>query len=240
MAIQHFSIIGLTTGLESIRLNDENPYEGDRHGCFALYKGVKSYDTLACDDEIISFCAYVTDWDQLIVFVPDDKVTEVATLCVSEGVDYKYDHREDYVVFHVFYEEQLERKLVSMLREEYGKSSDDVQYQKTEAAVGEEDDEIAANAEATAETAADAKTPDGADWDLDLDEFFSMLGVEYGKTSDDVHHQETEAAVDTEDDEEEDENAVNAEATAEAAVADSKAPGGADWHLDLGDLSDFK
>lgn len=354
MATQYFNAVGLMTGINPIPSKNSNPIEGDRHGLFVRYKDVNSYDILAGDDQDRCIIANVTDWNQILVVVPDDGViTEVVTLCESKGAEYHYVARKGFIVLSTLYNKKLQFKLVKMLRAKYGdKTPVNVQHQletefdtedeaktleemtaKAEAATkaateatarAEEQAKEAENAakeseqarrkfidaleaikeaariaeaakaevelkadyarkasekadaaaaaaeeaviEATkaqaeveaikaaadarakaeseaeaAETAADAKTPDGADWDLDLDEFFSMLGVEYGKTPDDIHHQETEAAVDAEDDEEEDEITVNAEATAEAAAAAAaKAPGGADWHLDLGDLSDFK
>lgn len=362
MATTYFNAVGLMTGINSIPSKDSNPIEGDRHGSFVRYKDVNSYDILAGDDQDRCIIANVTDWNQILVVVPDDGViTEVATLCESKGAEYHYVARKGFIVLSTLYNKKLQFKLVKMLRAKYGdKTPVNVQHQletesdtedeaktleemtaKAEAATkaateataraeeqakeaekaakeseqarrkfiealeaikeaariaeaakaevelraeyarkaSERADAAAATAEeavieatkaqaeveaikaaadakakaeaeaaekataAAAEkaAAADAKTPDGADWDLDLDEFFSMLGVEYGKTPDDVHRQETEAAVDAEDDEEEDEITVNAEATAEAAAAAAaKAPGGADWHLDLGDLSDFK
>lgn len=359
MATQYFNAVGLMTGINSIPSKDSNAKEGDRHGSFVRYKDVNSYDILAGDDQDRCIIANVTDWNQILVVVPDDGViTEVATLCESRGAEYYYVARKDFIVLSTLYNKKLQFKLIQLLRAKYGDeapvnvqrqletesdtedeaktleemtakaeaatkaateataraeeqakeaenaakeseqarrkfiealeaikeaariaeaakaeaelradyarkaseradaaaaTAEEAVIEATKAQAEVEAIKAAADAKAKAEAeaaekaaavenaaAADAKTPDGADWDLDLDEFFSMLGVEYGKTPDDVHRQETEAAVDAEDDEEEDENAVNAEATAEAAVADSKAPGGADWHLDLGDLSDFK
>lgn len=369
MATTYFNAVGLMTGINSIPSKDSNPIEGDRHGSFVRYKDVNSYDILVGDDQDRCIIANVTDWNQILVVVPDDGViTEVATLCESRGAEYYYEDRVGFVVLNTLYNKKLQFKLIKLLRAKYGDEAPvNVQRQlETESDTEDETktlEEMTAKAEAAAKAAteataraeeqakeaenatweskransrftealeavkeatrnaeaakaeaelradyarkaseradaaiavaeeamaeatkaqaeveaikaaadakakaeaeaaekaaaaaaekaaaaenaaaaADAKTPDGADWDLDLDEFFSMLGVEYGKTPDDVHRQETEAAVDAEDDEEEDEITVNAEATAEAAAAAAaKAPGGADWHLDLGDLSDFK
>lgn len=359
MATTYFNAVGLMTGINSIPSKDSNAKEGDRHGSFVRYKDVNSYDILAGDDQDLCIIANVTDWNQILVVVPDDGViTEVATLCESKGAEYHYVARKGFIVLSTLYNKKLQFKLIKLLRAKYGdKTPVNVQHQletesdtedeaktleemtakaeaaakaATEATARAEEQakeaenatweskransrftealeavkeatrnaeaakaeaelradyarkaseradaaiavaeeamaeatkaqaeveaiKAAADAKAKAEAAAaekaaaaenaaaDAKTPDGADWDLDLDEFFSMLGVEYGKTPDDVHRQETEAAVDAKDDEEEDEITVNAEATAEAAAAAAaKAPGGADWHLDLGDLSDFK
>ena len=354
MATTYFNAVGLMTGINSIPSKGCHPIEGDRHGLFVRYKDVNSYDILVGDDQDRCIIANVTDWNQILVVVPDDGViTEVATLRETTGAEYHYVARKDFIVLSTLYNKKLQFKLIQLLRAKYGDEAPvNVQRQletesdtedeaktleemtaKAEAAakaateataraeeqakeaenatweskransrftealeavkeatrnaeaakaeaelradyarkaseradaaitVAEEamaeatkaqaeveaikaaaDAKAKAEAEAAEKAAAEAaaKAPGGADWDLDLDEFFSMLGVEYGKTPDDIHHQETEAAVDAEDDEEEDEIAVNAEATAEAAVADSKAPGGADWHLDLGDLSDFK
>lgn len=366
MATTYFNAVGLMTGINSIPSKGSNPIEGDRHGSFVRYKDVNSYDILAGDDQDRCIIANVTDWNQILVVVPDDGViTEVATLCESRGAEYYYEDRVGFVVLNTLYNKKLQFKLIKLLRAKYGDNAPvNVQHQleaesdtedetktleemtakaeaatkaATEAAARAEEQakeaenaakeseqarrkfinaleaikeaariaeaakaevelkadyarkasekadaaaaaaeeavieatkaqaeveaiKAAADARAKAEAeaaekaaaaaekataaekaaAADSKAPGGADWHLDLDELFSMFGAEYGKTPDDIHHQETETAADTEDDEEEDENAVNAEATAEAAVADSKAPGGADWHLDLGDLSDFK
>ena len=368
MATTYFNAVGLMTGINSIPSKDSNAKEGDRHGSFVRYKDVNSYDILAGDDQDRCIIANVTDWNQILVVVPDDgAITEVVTLCESRGAEYYYEDREGFVVLNTLYNKKLQFKLIKLLRAKYGDEAPvNVQRQletesdtedeaktleemtakaeaatkaateataraeeqakeaenaakeseqarrkfiealeaikeaariaeaakaevelkadyarkaseKADAAAAAAEEAVieatkaqaeveaikaAADARAKAEAeaaekaaaaaaekaaavenaaAADAKTPDGADWDLDLDEFFSMLGVEYGKTPDDVHRQETEAAVDAEDDEEEDEITVNAEATAEAAAAAAaKAPGGADWHLDLGDLSDFK
>ena len=355
MATTYFNVVGLMTGINPIPSKNSNPIEGDRHGSFVRYKDVNSYDILAGDDQDRCIIANVTDWNQILVVVPDDGViTEVATLCESKGAEYHYVARKGFIVLSTLYNKKLQFKLVKMLRAKYGDEAPvNVQRQlETESDTEDEAktlEEMTAKAEAAAKAAteataraeeqakeaenatweskransrftealeavkeatrnaeaakaeaelradyarkaseradaaiavaeeamaeatkaqaeveaikaaagakakaeaeaaenaaaaaADSKAPGGADWHLDLDEFFSMLGVEYGKTSDDIHHQETETAADTEDDEEEDEIAVNAGATAEAEVADSKAPGGADWHLDLGDLSDFK
>lgn len=361
MATTYFNAVGLMTGINSIPSKDSNPIEGDRHGLFVRYKDVNSNDILAGDNQDRCIIANVTDWNQILVVVPDDGViTEVATLCESKGAEYHYVARKGFIVLSTLYNKKLQFKLVKLLRAKYGnKTPVNVQHQletesdtedetktleemtakaeaatkaateataraeeqakeaenaakeseqarrkfidaleaikeaariaeaakaevelkadyarkaseKADAAAAAAEEAVieatkaqaeveaikaAADARAKAEAeaaekaaaaaekaaaAADSKAPGGADWHLDLDELFSMFGAEYDKTPDDIHHQETETAADTEDDEEEDENAVNAEATAEAAVADSKAPGGADWHLDLGDLSDFK
>lgn len=289
MATTHFNIVGLMTGINPILSKNSNPVEGDRHGSFVRYKDVNSYDILAGDDQDRCIIANITDWNQILVVVPDDGViTEVATLCESKGAEYHYVARKGFIVLSTLYNKKLQFKLVKMLRAKYGdKTPVNVQHQlETESDTEDETktlEEMTAKAEAAAKAADEAtaraeeqaKEAENATWEskransrftealeavkeatrnAEAAKAEAELRADYARKASEradaaiaVAEEAMAEATKAQAEVEAIKAAADAKAKAEAeaaekaaAAAAAKAPGGADWHLDLGDLSDFK
>ena len=162
MATTYFNAVGLMTGINSIPSKDSNAKEGDRHGSFVRYKDVNSYDILAGDDQDRCIIANVTDWNQILVVVPDDGViTEVATLCESRGAEYYYEDRVGFVVLNTLYNKKLQFKLIKLLRAKYGDEAP-VNVQRQLETESDTEDEAKTLEEMTAKAEAAAKAADEA------------------------------------------------------------------------------